>query len=218
MQFADVHSLLVDSSPSITPSQRALQHPLPHPPQPAICAADARLWCRAGAHQSVAVFSALPSLQRLQCLLLSAAIANNPMPRARGGNVADRRSNTKSAPQFAATSTEPMRFRYTGVCPQKHPSKLVNHHSIATFNLRGISDRWLERHRVLKQCIRDIDADVFCFQEVLTGSYAQDAELLGPLYAVYSCPAALVNLRQQGGLASMLAYTLDWLAHSRLGC
>lgn len=83
---------------------------------------------------------------------------------------------------------------------------------------------------MLKQCIRDMDADVYCFQEVLTGvrslqqhkvhvpntgCYAQDADLLGPLYAVYSCPAALVNLRQQGGLASMLAYTLDWLAHSR---
>lgn len=51
-----------------------------------------------------------------------------------------------------------------------------------------------------------------------TGCYAQDAELLGPLYAVYSCPAALINLRQQGGLASMIAYTIDWLAHSRCAC
>ena len=41
--------------------------------------------------------------------------------------------------------------------------------SIATFNLRGIMDRWSERRPVLQRCLSEIDADVLCFQECLTG-------------------------------------------------
>lgn len=41
--------------------------------------------------------------------------------------------------------------------------------SVCTFNIRGIHDRWRERAPVLKQCLKQADADVFCFQEVLTG-------------------------------------------------
>lgn len=42
--------------------------------------------------------------------------------------------------------------------------------SIATFNLRGIMDRWSERRNVLQRCLKEIDADVLCFQECLTGA------------------------------------------------
>ena len=31
----------------------------------------------------------------------------------------------------------------------------------------GVSDRWAERRPLLQQQLKDIDADVFCFQEVL---------------------------------------------------
>lgn len=41
--------------------------------------------------------------------------------------------------------------------------------SICTFNIRGINDRWQERAPILKQCLKEADADVYCFQEVLTG-------------------------------------------------
>jgi hypothetical protein len=46
------------------------------------------------------------------------------------------------------------------------PSRQI---SIVTFNIRGIMDRWEERAPVLQQCLQKLDADVFCFQEVLTG-------------------------------------------------
>jgi hypothetical protein len=41
--------------------------------------------------------------------------------------------------------------------------------NIVTFNIRGISDRWPERGPFLKDCLQGTDADVVCFQEVLTG-------------------------------------------------
>jgi hypothetical protein len=41
--------------------------------------------------------------------------------------------------------------------------------SVATFNLRGVMDRWQERQPLLRQCIDKMDADVLCFQECLTG-------------------------------------------------
>jgi len=41
--------------------------------------------------------------------------------------------------------------------------------SVATFNLRAIMDRWPERKPILKKCIEEINADVLCFQECLTG-------------------------------------------------
>lgn len=84
-------------------------------------------------------------------------------------------NNTKSAPQLAALHMLPLRFRWVDATsthvlqPTHHSHTPSPPNSIATFNLRGISDRWTERHHVLKQCIRDMDADVFCFQEVLTG-------------------------------------------------
>lgn len=42
--------------------------------------------------------------------------------------------------------------------------------SLVTFNLRGVSDRWPERKPILCQLVRDIDADIYAFQEVLTGT------------------------------------------------
>ena len=42
--------------------------------------------------------------------------------------------------------------------------------SVATFNLRGVMDRWAERQPLLRQCLHDLDADVLCFQECLTGA------------------------------------------------
>jgi endonuclease/exonuclease/phosphatase family metal-dependent hydrolase len=44
--------------------------------------------------------------------------------------------------------------------------------SVVTFNIRGVMDRWPERAPVLKQCLKQADADVVCFQEVLTGEIA----------------------------------------------
>ncbi len=41
--------------------------------------------------------------------------------------------------------------------------------SVATFNLRGVMDRWQERRPLLGDCLKQLDADVLCFQEVLTG-------------------------------------------------
>lgn len=41
--------------------------------------------------------------------------------------------------------------------------------SVATFNLRGVMDRWQERRALLPDLLRKINADVICFQEVLTG-------------------------------------------------
>ena len=42
--------------------------------------------------------------------------------------------------------------------------------SVATFNLRGVMDRWQERRPLLQECLKQLDADVLCFQEVLTGA------------------------------------------------
>lgn len=71
--------------------------------------------------------------------------------------------------------------------------------SVATFNLRGVSDRYGERRKMLQLCIRDeIDADVLCFQECLTGEYGQDRDLLGNSYHVFGCKAALFNLMESG--------------------
>jgi len=44
--------------------------------------------------------------------------------------------------------------------------------SVVTFNIRGVMDRWPERAPVLKQCLKQADADIVCFQEVLTGEVA----------------------------------------------
>lgn len=41
--------------------------------------------------------------------------------------------------------------------------------SVATYNVRAIMDRWPERKPLLKKCIEEMNADVLCFQECLTG-------------------------------------------------
>lgn len=41
--------------------------------------------------------------------------------------------------------------------------------TILTFNIRGVMDRWPERAPVLRQVLKQADADIVCFQEVLTG-------------------------------------------------
>lgn len=43
--------------------------------------------------------------------------------------------------------------------------------SILSFNIRGVMDRWPERAPVLKKVLKQADADVICFQEVLTGQW-----------------------------------------------
>ncbi len=45
--------------------------------------------------------------------------------------------------------------------------------SVATFNLRGVMDRWQERQPLLRNCLQQMDADVLCFQECLTGKRTQ---------------------------------------------
>jgi hypothetical protein len=40
---------------------------------------------------------------------------------------------------------------------------------VVTFNIRGVMDRWPERAPLLAATLADADADVVCFQEVLTG-------------------------------------------------
>ena len=42
--------------------------------------------------------------------------------------------------------------------------------SVATFNLRGVSDRWREREPVLRHGLDTMDADIYAFHEVLTGA------------------------------------------------
>uniref|UniRef100_A0A383VFS8 Endonuclease/exonuclease/phosphatase domain-containing protein n=1 Tax=Tetradesmus obliquus TaxID=3088 RepID=A0A383VFS8_TETOB len=66
--------------------------------------------------------------------------------------------------------------------------------SVVTFNIRGIMDRWPERAPLLRRCLKQADADVFCFQEVLTGEFEQELQLLGPDYHVHECRAALQHL------------------------
>lgn len=86
--------------------------------------------------------------------------------------------------------------------------------SVASFNLRGVMDRWHEREPVLRQCLHDMDADVLCFQEVLTGEFGQDRRLLPTAYHVFPCKAALFNLAQAGGVLRWYAHTtqqlLEW--------
>ncbi|PSC67693.1 endonuclease exonuclease phosphatase family [Micractinium conductrix] len=79
--------------------------------------------------------------------------------------------------------------------------------SVATFNLRGVMDRWQERKPLLRQCLQQIDADVLCFQECLTGEFGQERRLLPAWYHVFPCKAALFNLARSGGF-------LRWYAHA----
>jgi hypothetical protein len=45
--------------------------------------------------------------------------------------------------------------------------------TILSFNIRGVMDRWIERAPVLKKVLKQADADVICFQEVLTGQFRE---------------------------------------------
>jgi len=53
--------------------------------------------------------------------------------------------------------------------------------TILSFNIRGVMDRWPERAPVLKKVLKQADADVICFQEVLTG---RESNALTPPAAV----------------------------------
>jgi len=86
------------------------------------------------------------------------------------------------------------------------PSQASAVFSIATFNLRGVSDRWVERQPLLRQCLHQMDADVLCFQECLTGErvgwcvsaglwggYCHSAAACSPNGATDSSAALLCN-------------------------
>lgn len=60
------------------------------------------------------------------------------------------------------------------------PPAAVAHVTLCTFNLRGVMDRWHERRPLLEACLRAIDADVYGFQEVLTGKLLGRAGDSGP--------------------------------------
>eukprot|EP00882_Tetradesmus_deserticola_P008246 GHRQ01008691.1.p1 GENE.GHRQ01008691.1~~GHRQ01008691.1.p1 ORF type:complete len:283 (+),score=55.95 GHRQ01008691.1:303-1151(+) len=83
--------------------------------------------------------------------------------------------------------------------------------SVVTFNIRGIMDRWPERAPLLQRCLKQADADVFCFQEVLTGEFAQELQLLGPDYRVHECRAALQHLSSSSLLGAAYVSTLKAL-------
>jgi endonuclease/exonuclease/phosphatase family metal-dependent hydrolase len=82
----------------------------------------------------------------------------------------------------------------------RNPRQLLSAElSVATFNVRGVMDRWRERRPALAAALADLDADVLCLQEVLTGEARQDASLLAPLGGYgppspLACRAALANL------------------------
>eukprot|EP00873_Tetraselmis_striata_P017788 jgi/Tetstr1/438052/TSEL_026678.t1 len=82
--------------------------------------------------------------------------------------------------------------------------------SLVTFNIRGISDRWPERLPLLRACLAELDADVYAFQEVLTGEFGQEADILGKGYHVHGCRAALGHLLRQGGVAGLYARWLQF--------
>ncbi|WIA32521.1 hypothetical protein OEZ86_003335 [Tetradesmus obliquus] len=87
--------------------------------------------------------------------------------------------------------------------------------SVVTFNIRGIMDRWPERAPLLRRCLKQADADVFCFQEVLTGEFEQELQLLGPDYHVHECRAALQHLSASSLLGA--AYVSSIRALLRFG-
>lgn len=102
----------------------------------------------------------------------------------------------------AAAGSKLRKLFRRGRRPKKVPSRMsdgsVARFSVATFNLRGVMDRWMERRPVLQHCIEDMDADVLCFQECLTGEYGQDKMMLDASYNIFPCKAALFNLLTSG--------------------
>mmetsp|Transcript_33928 Transcript_33928/g.96115 ORF Transcript_33928/g.96115 Transcript_33928/m.96115 type:complete len:336 (+) Transcript_33928:254-1261(+) len=87
---------------------------------------------------------------------------------------------------------------------------------ITTLNLRGVSDRWAERQTMLQALTDDLDADVYAFQEVLTGEFEQDCQILGPQYQVHPCKAAMLHLHSLGGAPAAYARMLEWAPSTRL--
>lgn len=83
--------------------------------------------------------------------------------------------------------------------------------TLCTYNLRGIMDRYEERVPLLRAELAEIDADLFAFQEVLTGEFAQERHLLGEDYSVFGCRAALANMDESGGAMSVVARTFHTL-------
>ncbi|GBF89578.1 hypothetical protein Rsub_02296 [Raphidocelis subcapitata] len=76
---------------------------------------------------------------------------------------------------------------------------------VVTFNLRGVMDRWRERAPLARQLLAGLEADVYCFQEVLTGEAGQDRELLGEGYRIFECRAAMRCLSQSGAAGASAA-------------
>jgi endonuclease/exonuclease/phosphatase family metal-dependent hydrolase len=86
--------------------------------------------------------------------------------------------------------------------------------SVATYNLRGVSDRWAERRPLLAAELAALNADVLCLQETLGGGYGQDAAVLGARaggFALLPCPAALTCLRGGGPPARAAAAAVEAL-------
>ncbi|GBF94250.1 hypothetical protein Rsub_06520 [Raphidocelis subcapitata] len=77
--------------------------------------------------------------------------------------------------------------------------------AIVTFNIRAVMDRWPERAPLLRDTLAALDADVYCFQEVLTGEFSQERQLLGPGYSVHPCRAALDSVAAAGALGAAYA-------------
>jgi hypothetical protein len=84
--------------------------------------------------------------------------------------------------------------------------------SVVTFNIRGIMDRWPERAPLLRRCLKQADADVFCFQEVLTGGLgvAGVARWL-QLGLLPSCPASTSYAGMKCLPCSLIQCILRWL-------
>jgi hypothetical protein len=86
--------------------------------------------------------------------------------------------------------------------------------SVVTFNIRGIMDRWPERSPLLRRCLKQADADVFCFQEVLTGAlgFAGEAAVVSwlQLGLLAQCPASIAD----AGVQLCLAVSKGAVRHS----
>lgn len=107
-----------------------------------------------------------------------------------------------------------LRRRQATARPAPHPVMAKRANSItfscATYNIRGISDRWAERQPLLRDCIASMDADVYCFQECLTGEFHQDRALLPPNYHIFPCKSAIDNLAA-GSSGPILRLYANWV-------
>lgn len=88
--------------------------------------------------------------------------------------------------------------------------------SVCTYNVRGIMDRYHERRALLCSEIASIDADLFAFQEILTGEFAQERHFLPSDFSVFGCRAAMLNLFESGGIPALLVHFLYALLASSL--